>query len=133
MKTIQAERPKKSAGRKWFDGKDEQFVLTKCKEVWAIGGSDAEAAFYAEITGASLSRYLDAHTKVKEFRNALHEKPILKARQTIVKDLDSPEGARWYLSRKVKREFSERSEITGADGNDFGVVMMPSKKPKVTA
>jgi hypothetical protein len=131
MNNTQAERPKKSAGRKWFDGKDEEVVLTKCKEVWAIGGSDAEAAFYAEITGASLSRYMDGHAKVREFRNDLHAKPILKARQTIVKDLDSPEGARWYLSRKVKREFSERSEITGADGSDFGVVMMPGKKPKV--
>jgi hypothetical protein len=131
MKTIQAERPKKSVGRKWFDGKNEEAVLTKCKEVWAIGGSDAEAAFYAEITGASLSRYLSSHPKVGEFRNDLHAKPVLKARQTIVKDLDNPESAKWYLQRKVKREFSERSEFTGADGHPLlGTIVLPPRLTK---
>jgi len=110
MKTTQDKNQKKSAGRKWFDGKDEEATLTKCKEAWALGCSDAEAAFYAEITGASLSRYLDAHDEVREFRNALHQKPILKARQTVIKNLDDPNHAKWYLERKVKNEFSPKTE-----------------------
>jgi len=119
MNNTQAERPKKSAGRKWFDGKDEEAVLTKCKEVWALGGNDAGAAYWAEITGASLSRYLDAHAEIKEFRNALYQKPILKALQTMIKSLDDPEYAKWYLERKMKNEFSSRQELTGADGKDL--------------
>jgi hypothetical protein len=99
-------------GRKWFDGKDEQLVLTKCKEVWAIGGTDEEAAFYAETSTASISRYLTAHPDVAEIRNRLKEKPVLKARQTVVQKLgESYANAMDYLSRKRKAEFG------GATGN----------------
>jgi hypothetical protein len=41
----------------------------------------------------------------------LQERPILKARQTIVKSLDDPEQAKWYLERKRKNEFSTKSEV----------------------
>jgi hypothetical protein len=46
----------------------------------------------------------------------LREKPVLIARQTVVKSLkDNPEMALKYLERKRKKEFSTRTEtdITG--------------------
>ncbi len=115
MKNIAVIKPKKlskkKVGRKWFDGKSEKAVITKCEEVWALGGTDAEASFYANITGASLSRYLAEKPKVKEFRNRLREKPILKARQTINNNLDDPTTARWYLEKKRSKEFSNKLEV----------------------
>ena len=60
---------KNKVGRKLFDGKDEEAVLAKCKYVWALDGTDADAAYYAEISASSLSRYLDANLEVKEIRN----------------------------------------------------------------
>jgi hypothetical protein len=121
--------PKESVtGRKWFDGKDEEAVLTKCKEVWALGGTDAEAAYYAEISTASISRYLSAHSDVLEFRNRLKEKPVLLARQTVIAKIpDSYANAMDYLSRKRKAEFSTRSELTGAEGKP----LMPDRKKEI--
>jgi hypothetical protein len=40
----------------------------------------------------------------------LKESPTVKARATIVADLDSPESAKWYLERKRKDEFSTKTE-----------------------
>lgn len=104
---------KNRAGRKWFDGKDEENVLAKCKEVWAFGGTDAEAAFYAEVSKDSVSRYLKAHDDVRELRDRLKEQPILRARKTVVDNLGDPQVAFRYLERKRKDEFSERQELSG--------------------
>ena len=108
-------KPKKSnpkgAGRKLFDGKDEQAIIRKLEQVWAMGGSDEEAAFYAEISKASLSEYLSRTPEISERKEALKEKPILKARQTVIKDLDTPSTAQWYLERKRKNEFGVREQL----------------------
>lgn len=103
---------KKKIGRKIFDGKDEEIVIAKCKEVWAIGGNNAEAAFYTEISETSLCRYLQTHPELDEIRKRLLEKPILKARQEVVKGLEgNPEFSLKYLERKRKDEFSTKQDI----------------------
>ena len=90
-------------------------IITKCQEVWGIGGTDAEAAFYADISPASISRYLDAHPDVKEYRNKLKEKPILKARRTVVSKLgESYQNAMDYLKRKKRLEFGDNVDLTTA-------------------
>ena len=44
-------------------------------------------------------------------------KPIFKARHELVKGLtDNPELALKFLERKLKSEFSTRTETTGKDG-----------------
>lgn len=100
-------------GRKWFDGKCEADVISKLSYVWSIGGSDAEAAFYADISPASLSRYLESNPKVSERKQALKENPILKAREAVHKAIINGEHdlALKYLERKRKEEFGERKEI----------------------
>jgi len=97
-------------GRKIFDGKDVKEVIAKCKEVWAIGGTDAEASFYADISKDCISRYLKANEDVRNYRDRLREKPILKARKTITDNLDKPETAKWYIERKRRNEFATKKE-----------------------
>ena len=87
-----------------------QDTLNKLEEVWAIGGTDLEAIFYADISHQTLYDYQEKHPEFIERKEKLKERPILKARQTIVKSLDEPEHAKWYLERKAKREFAERKE-----------------------
>ena len=117
MSNTQETKPRKSnpkdAGRKLFDGKSKEIVIQKLEEVWAIGGSDEEAAFYAGISKAALSDFLKKNIDISERKEALKEKPILKARQTVVRDLDDPNGARWYLTKKRKLEFGETLELSG--------------------
>ena len=86
-------------------------VLNKLEEVFAIGGSDKEACFYADISHQTLYDYQHTHPEFVERKEALKNKPILKARQEVVKGLkDDPEFSLKYLERKLKDEFSVKTE-----------------------
>ena len=127
------------AGRKWFDGKREQDVLTKLCECWACDATDSEAAFFAEVSTASLSRYLTAHPAIAERKAALKERPILLARRAILGAFDghpvkvtqgtgkrkrtitvpapiNADLALRYAERTRKAEFAPRSEVSGPGG-----------------
>jgi hypothetical protein len=105
-------KTKNKVGRPLFGGKDPKIVLQKLEQVWGIGGSDAEAAFFADISPAALSDYLKKHPKISERKAALKNRPILKARQEVVKGLeDNPEFALKYLERKLPGEFSLKNTI----------------------
>ena len=96
-----------------------EIVLGKLEEVFGIGGSDEEACFYASISPASLYDYCQLHPKYREKKEQLKERPILKARQELIKGLvGNPELALKYLERKKKAEFSTKieQEMTGKDG-----------------
>lgn len=91
-------------------------VIRKIEEVAALDGSVAEMAYYAGIHPDSIYAKMAEDDVFSDRIKSLRERPILKARQTIVKSLENPQGAQWYLSRKKKTEFSERTEVTGEDG-----------------
>lgn len=91
-------------------------VLNKLEEIFAIGGTDQEACFFANISHQTLYDYQKKYPEFVERKEALKEKPILKARRTVVKALDNPEDAKWYLERKKKKEFAQRTEFTGKEG-----------------
>lgn len=88
-------------------------VLKKLEEVFGIGGSDEEACFYADISHQTLYNYQKEHPDFVERKEALKERPILKARQTVVKALDDPNHAFKYLEKKRRKEFGQTLEISG--------------------
>lgn len=94
-------------------------MVNKLEEVFAYGGTDREACFYAGISTQTLYDYQAKFPEFIERKASLKEKPILKARKTIVEGLDNAENARWYLERKVKSEFAVRQEFTGRNGKDL--------------
>ena len=104
-------------GRPWFDGKSTVEIISKCKSVWAIGGTDTEAACYAEISIAALNRWLAIHPEDKDMRDRLKETPILKARQTVVNALEDPAHAWRYLEHKRGDEFANRPTLPGTQVN----------------
>lgn len=91
-------------------------TISKLEEVFSIGGSDNEACFYAGIGKSTLYNYQQEHPEFVERKEALKERPILKARQTVVKSLDDADMALKFLERKKKDEFSLRTELTGQNG-----------------
>jgi hypothetical protein len=105
-------------GRPLFDGKPEQEVLAKLEEAWALDCTDDEASAYADISPSSLSRYLASHDVVSARKLRLKANPFFLARAAIINALKSKDAdtAIKYLERKLKKEFSLRSEFTGADG-----------------
>jgi hypothetical protein len=94
-------------------------VIRKIEEVAALDGSVAEMAYYAGVHVDSVYTWLKDNKEFSDRITALRERPVLKARQTIVKALDQPDYAMKYLERKKKNEFSTRTENTGADGKDL--------------
>ena len=94
-------------------------TIAKLEEVFSLGGSDSEACFYANISKQTLYNYQEKNPEFVDRKEALKEKPILKARQTVVKALDDPKDAQWFLERKRKEEFSFRQEVTGPEGKEL--------------
>lgn len=91
-------------------------VLQKLQTAFSLGCSDEEASSFAEIAVSTLYNYQKKNPDFLEWKQLLKEKPILKARNTVVKNLDDPKIALEYLKAKKKNEFGQRMEITGTDG-----------------
>lgn len=111
-------------------------TVKRLEEAFAIDATVEEACFYANISKQTYYNWIKKHTDKKERFDALRNKPVLKARQAVVKNLDEPEFALKYLERKRKSEFSLRLENTGPDGiplqitlvNYANTVQVPPKK-----
>ncbi len=141
-------KQKSKAGRKWFNGKNPEIVLAQLSEVWAVGGTDSEAAFFANIQACTLSRYLKTHPEIEQRKQALLNRPVLLARQAVIGAFDGHEEERTeldrngkeikvkvktprnafvamnYLERKKRDEFATRTEVQhGGEigtGNELG-------------
>ena len=96
-------------------------VIAKLEQVFAMDGTVEEALSYAEIGRNSFYDYLKINPEFSNRIEELRQRPILKARQTIIKGLDDSKNAQWYLERKRKKEFAQRNELTGEDGNPIQV------------
>ena len=95
-------------------------VIRKLYEAFAWGCSDLEACFYADISKTALYEYQEKHPEFTERKESLKQRPVLMARQSVVKDLvNNSDLALKFLERKVKEEFSTRKEMTGKDGADL--------------
>lgn len=85
----------------------------KIEEATALDASIEEVCFYADI---SKDTYYTIIKKDKEFSDrldALRNRPILKARQTVIAKIsESYANAMDYLKRKKKLEFGENIDVT---------------------
>ena len=83
-------------------------VVNKLEEAFAMGCTDLEACLFADISKQTLYNYQDAHPGFVDRKEELKETPVLKARQTILNNLEDPQNAKWYLERKKKDEFAQQ-------------------------
>ena len=88
-------------------------VVKKLEEVFAIGGSDEEACFYAHISKQTLYNYQRKYPEFIDRKEALKNRPVLKARRTIFNALDNPQDAKWFLEKKRRKEFGNTLDVTG--------------------
>lgn len=102
-------------------------TIKKLEEVFAIDGSVEEACYYANISTQSYYNWIKDDPELKEQFDRLRQRPVLKARQEVVKGLNNFDNSMKYLERKKKSEFSVRQELTGEDGKDLGFIMYPQK------
>lgn len=89
---------------------------------------------YAGIDTATYYRYIEKHP---DFLSEVQRKrmiPYHRAVQKVVKSIEhDPKMALAYLERRFKKEFSPRTELTGADGSPFvgGLAGIVSQAEKV--
>jgi len=94
-------------------------VLRKLYEAFIIGASDEEACFWANLGLRTLYVFQKEYPEFLQLKEEWKQNPVIKARNTIYKNLDNPLNAQWYLSRKKKNEFAERTELSGSNGTDL--------------
>lgn len=112
-----------------------QEVVNKLEEVFAIDGSISEACFYAGISRQTYYEWLKLNPEYSDRFEALRERPVLLARQTVIKDLKTPSGAQWYLSRKRKNEFGGGIEMPTQTGgmNVYQFFNVPAVQEEIQA
>ena len=87
-------------------------TVKKLEEAFSIGADIPPACYYANITKQTYYNWIKADKKLKEKFDRLREKPVLKAYQTVMKNMDKVETAKWFLERKRKKEFGNNIDIT---------------------
>lgn len=120
-----AKKPTKKVetrGRKTVFTKE---VIGKIEEAAALDASVEEMAMYAGINKETLYKKLQTDEVFFQRIEELRLRPILAIRQTVVAHakLNYNNGID-YLARKRKKEFSLRTEHTGADGKDLPTPIM---------
>lgn len=98
-------------GRLYFDGLNPEVVIHRIEQVWSFGGTDREASFYSQIEPMTLNRLLEEYPILILRKHEHLTKPILKSRETIIKDLETVDTAKWYLERKLPDEFGNKQKI----------------------
>lgn len=93
-------------------------VIQKIEEVAALDGSIEEMAYYAGIHRETLYAWMRDDKDLSDRITELRERPVLKARQSVVKNLDDPDRAFRYLQHKRRAEFSTRVEQDITTGGD---------------
>ncbi len=95
-------------------------TIRKLEGAFAIDATVGEACYYANISQDTYYRWIKKFPELSEKFKRLRQKPILTARQEVVKGLaNNPEFSLKYLERKKKDEFSLRTEVSGIDNQPF--------------
>ncbi|MBU1067724.1 hypothetical protein KKE60_08050 [Patescibacteria group bacterium] len=101
---------------------DDLFVK-KLEEAFSLDCSISEACFYANVSRETYYNWVKAHPELLDRFNALRRRPVLIARQTLIKGFEpvrengkiikegDPYLALKYLERKERSEFALKTEI----------------------
>ena|SRR3990167_576980 len=86
-------------------------TIQKIEQVASMDGTIEEMCSYADISTQTYYNWMASFPKWKDRLERLRQKPVLKARSSVIRNLDDPDLALRYLERKKKDEFSTKQEI----------------------
>jgi len=88
-------------------------IISKLEQAFLIGATDKEACFVAGIGMSTLYDYCKANPEFSERKEALKDMPKYTARANVVKAIDEGDKntSTWYLERKAKSEFAQKTEV----------------------
>lgn len=87
-------------------------VIAKLEDAFLDGASDKESIFWANISKDAFYDYCKENPEFTERIEDLRDSLKLKAKKNIAKGINEGDRtlSQWYLERKVKHEFSQRTE-----------------------
>jgi hypothetical protein len=89
----------------------DSYTVNKLEEAFALGCSDEEACFYAGISKQTLYNFQNKNDEFLDRKSLLKQRPVLKARQSVVNSLEkNPMLALKFLERVRKEEFSTQQQ-----------------------
>jgi hypothetical protein len=87
-------------------------VVDKLEQAFAIDATVEEACSYADISRDAFYDHLKRNPAFSDRIEALRQRPVLAARQTVVKAVSTDSDmAMRYLERKKRNEFSTKQEL----------------------
>ncbi len=90
-----------------------------------------ECCRYAGISKETYYQWLKLSDEFAGMMDRAKDFVFIAAKRNLVKSINNGdnEASKWYLSKRQKALFADRTEYTGADGEklELGVVIMPSK------
>lgn len=114
-------------GKEW--NKDE--VIQILEPIFKMGCNVTKACAYAGIPRTTVQTWIENDEELRLKVTLWQNEPNLLARSQWIAKMASGDGydsAKEWLRRKEKDEFSERTELTGADGENFPtpIISLPS-------
>jgi hypothetical protein len=93
-------------------------TIHKLEEGFTKGFTDREASLYADIAPSTLYKYCEENPEFSERKELLKDSVKLRAKTNLVEAINAGDRgiSQWYLERKAKDEFAQRSEHTGKEG-----------------
>lgn len=86
-------------------------TIQKLEEVFALGGTDLEACFYANISGRTLYTYQNENPDFLQRKQLLRQKPFLLARQSIMRGVKEDYNFAMTFAERKMPEFKRKLEI----------------------
>ena len=112
----------------WWTEKEK---VERLISAWKLDATELEACGYAGISRGQYDYFFENFKELSAIKALCNNWPNMKARNTIVQDLEDVETAQWYAERKIKNEFSKRVERTGARGGPIQYELADENKKKI--
>lgn len=113
-------------GRQWTDDERES-IIQSLKPFLEAGFSRNRACEAIGLTPSTLSNWVKADDalgmKLQGYENTLNMLALSNIADALQKEAETEdarkETSKWYAERRMKQEFSTRTEATGADGKEL--------------
>lgn len=100
-----------SANAWWLDQSKVQRLI----DAFKFDASVEEARAYAGISENQWKYFNKLHPDFSTVRAVCEQLPNLKARKTVVDNLDDASTAKWYLTKKKSKEFGDKIDVTSGN------------------
>lgn len=109
---------------------EQRIIIDKMEEAAKWDWTLQEICEYAGISYSTYHLWTKKNPELNKRIEMLRDDPVRRAKKTVAEKLaESYNNSMDYLKRKRKQEFSERQEMTGADGKELPIPIIQINVP----